>query len=59
MGMRVPLRADYPVDSFPPQARVVLVDRTPDPRWSNEQLLTLKRVKGSDFQVVDTRSLRP
>jgi hypothetical protein len=25
MGMRVRLRADYPVDSFPPQARVVLV----------------------------------
>ncbi|HEX3267477.1 MAG TPA: hypothetical protein VHQ98_05810 [Gaiellaceae bacterium] len=23
--MRVRLRADYPVDSFPPQARVVLV----------------------------------
>ena len=75
--MRVRLRTDYPVDSFPPQARVVLValkrygmiladngtdwvvTGTPDPRWSNEQLLTLNRVKGSDFQVVDTRSLRP
>jgi len=77
MGMRVRLRADYPVDSFPPQARVILValqrygmiladngtdwivTGTPDPRWNNEQLLTLNRVKGSDFQVVDTRSLRP
>ena len=31
----------------------------PDPRWSNEQLRALGRVKGSDFEVVDTRSLRP
>ena len=36
-----------------------VVTGTPDPRWNNEQLLTLNRVKGSDFQVVDTRSLRP
>jgi hypothetical protein len=36
-----------------------VVTGTPDPRWSNEQLLTLNRVRGSDFQVVDTRSLRP
>jgi len=30
----------------------------PDPRWSNAQLHTLGRVVGSDFEVVDTRSLR-
>jgi hypothetical protein len=24
----------------------------PDPRWSNDQLHTLGRVKGSDFEVV-------
>jgi hypothetical protein len=24
----------------------------PDPRWSNDQLRALKRVKGSDFEVV-------
>jgi hypothetical protein len=30
----------------------------PDPRWDNDQLHTLGRVKGSDFRVVDTRSLR-
>ena len=31
----------------------------PDPRWSNEQLRTLKRVPGSAFEVVDTSRLRP
>jgi hypothetical protein len=31
----------------------------PNRGWSNDQLHTLARVKGSDFQVVDTRSLRP
>ena len=31
----------------------------PDPRWSNDQLRALGRVKGSDFEVIDTRSLRP
>jgi hypothetical protein len=34
------------------------VSGAPDPRWSNDQLHTLGRVKGSDFEVVDTRSLR-
>jgi hypothetical protein len=31
----------------------------PNPHWDNEQLHTLGRVKGSDFEVVDTASLRP
>src|SRR5947207_696919 len=31
----------------------------PSPGWSNDQLHTLGRVKGSDFQVVDTSKLRP
>ena len=35
------------------------VSGAPDPRWSNEELRTLKRVPGSAFEVVDTRSLRP
>ena len=77
MGLRLRLRADYPVGGFPRQARVVLValkrygmivadngsnwvvTGAPDPRWSNEQLDTLHRVKGSAFDVVDTSSLRP
>jgi hypothetical protein len=29
----------------------------PDPRWSNDDLHTLGRVHGSDFEVVDTSSL--
>jgi hypothetical protein len=31
----------------------------PSPGWSNDQLHTLGRVKGSDFEVVDTSKLRP
>ncbi|MGZ4395876.1 MAG: hypothetical protein ACXVZ2_10995 [Gaiellaceae bacterium] len=33
------------------------VSGVPDPRWSNDDLHTLGRVHGSDFQVVDTTSL--
>ena len=35
------------------------ISGAPDPRWSNEQLRTLKRVPGSAFEVVDTASMRP
>ena len=35
------------------------ISGAPDPRWSNDQLHTLGRVKGSDFEVVDTSKLRP
>ena len=35
------------------------VSGAPNPRWSNDQLHTLGRVKGSDFEVVDASSLRP
>ena len=31
------------------------VTGAPDPRWSNDQLHTLGRVTGADFEVVDTR----
>jgi hypothetical protein len=76
MGLRLKLRAKFPVAGFPPQARIVLralkrygmivadngsswfISGAPDPRWDNDQLHTLGRVKGTDFRVVDTRSLR-
>ena len=35
------------------------VSGAPDPRWSNDDLHTLGRVHGSDFEVVDTTSLHP
>jgi hypothetical protein len=35
------------------------VSGAPDGRWSNEQLHTLGRVTGADFEAVDTSSLRP
>ena len=76
MGLRLRLRPNFPVKSFPRQARIVLkalkrygmivadngsswyLSGEPDPRWSNDQLHTLHRVKGSDFRVVDTRGFR-
>jgi hypothetical protein len=35
------------------------VTGAPDPHWSNDDLHTLGRVTGSDFEVVDARSLHP
>ena len=35
------------------------VGGAPDPRWSNDDLHTLGRVKGSDFEVVDPASIHP
>jgi hypothetical protein len=70
MGMRVRLRPDFDVSTFPPEVRVILramqkygmlladngsgwyVSGAPDPRWSDDNLATLSRVRASDFQVV-------
>ena len=35
------------------------ISGVPDPRWDNDQLHTLRRLKGSDFRVVNTSKLRP
>jgi hypothetical protein len=35
------------------------ISGAPSPHWSNDDLHALGRVKGSDFEVVDTSSLRP
>jgi hypothetical protein len=35
------------------------VSGAPDPGWDNDDLHTLGKVKGSNFRVVDTTSLRP
>ena len=35
------------------------ISGAPDPRWDNDDLHTLGRVTGSDFEVVDTAKLRP
>jgi hypothetical protein len=34
------------------------VSGAPDRRWSNDDLHALGRLRGSDFEVVDTRALR-
>lgn len=77
MGLRVRLKADYPIDGFPVQARIILealkrygmivadngsdwyISGAPSPRWDNDALHALGRVKGSAFEVVDTSSLAP
>ena len=35
------------------------ISGAPDPHWSNDDLHTLGRITGSDFEVVDTTSLHP
>jgi hypothetical protein len=35
------------------------ISGAPDPRWNNDDLHTLGRVTGADFEVVDTTSLHP
>ncbi|HEX4518176.1 MAG TPA: hypothetical protein VH063_01215, partial [Gaiellaceae bacterium] len=35
------------------------VSGAPDPRWSNDDLHSLSRLTGADFEVVDTSKLRP
>jgi hypothetical protein len=35
------------------------ISGAPDPRWSNDNLHTIGRITGSDFEVVDTSSLHP
>ncbi len=35
------------------------ISGAPDPGWSNEQLHSLDRIVGADFEVVDTSRLRP
>jgi hypothetical protein len=75
MGMRVRLKADYDISSFPPHAQVILqalktygmivadngsdwyISGAPDPRWDDDELGTLKRVKGKDFEVVKMGTL--
>jgi len=72
MGLRLRLKADYDISSYPLQAQIILkclkkygmimadnggdwfVSGSPSPKWDDDQLNTLKRVKGSDFEVVDT-----
>jgi hypothetical protein len=35
------------------------ISGAPDPRWSNDDLHSLSRLTGADFEVVDTSLLRP
>jgi class 3 adenylate cyclase len=74
MGLRVRLKADFPVDDYPPQAQVILralqtygmmlasngsnwfISGEANELWSQADLDALKRLQGSDFEVVDTSS---
>jgi hypothetical protein len=77
MGLRVRLRAGYPIGGFPRDVQIILralkkygmivadnggpwyISGAPDPRWNDETLHEITRVQGSDFEVVDTRSIEP
>ena len=72
MGLRLRLKADYDISSFPAEAQVILtalkkygliladnggdwfISGAPDMRWNTDNLRAIRRVKGSDFEVVDT-----
>ena len=34
------------------------ISGAPDPRWNDDELRDLKKIKGSDFEVVDTSRMR-
>jgi hypothetical protein len=75
MGLRVRLKANVDIATFPRQARVVLralqrygmiladngspwyISGAPNRRWSNDDLHSLGRLTGADFEAVDTSSL--
>lgn len=75
MGLRLRLRGDFDISSYPAQARVVLkalqkygmiladnggdwyISGAPDSRWDDEQLNALKRLRGQDFEAVQTGPL--
>ena len=70
LGIRVRLKADFDIKSFPPDDQVILtclkkygmiladngsdwyISGAPDPRWNDDDLNALKKVKGKDFEVV-------
>ena len=70
MGMRVRLRADYPLDAFPASVQVILsalktygmfvadngadwyISGAPDQRWNDDELASIRRVNGRNFEVV-------
>jgi hypothetical protein len=70
MGMRVRLRANFDVSTYPANVQVILramkkygmfladngsawyVSGAPDPRWSDDELASLSRVRSGDFEVV-------
>lgn len=75
MGLRVRLKANVDISSYPKQARIVLkalqvygmiladngspwyISGAPNPHWSNDDLHSLGRLTGANFEVVDTSSL--
>ena len=75
MGLRVRLKADYDISTYPESCQVILralkkygmiladnggawfLIGSPHPKWPDDEMEELKRVKGSDFEVVLMGSL--
>jgi len=71
MGMRVRLKANYDISSFPVPVQVILralkkygmfvadngsnwyISGAHDMRWDDDELSEIRRVKGSDFEVIE------
>jgi hypothetical protein len=76
MGLRLRLKADFDISSFPPQSRIILtalkrygmmvadngsswvISGASDNRWDDEDLGSLRRISGSDFEAVDESGLQ-
>lgn len=75
MGLRLRLKADWPIARFPPQAKIILaalkeygmvladngssyfISGTPNERWDNQDLATIKKIPITAFEAVDTDSM--
>jgi hypothetical protein len=75
MGLRVRLKADYDISTYPESCQVILralkkygmiladnggawfLIGSPHPEWPDDEMEQLKRVKGSDFEVVQIGSI--
>jgi hypothetical protein len=75
MGMRVRLKAEIDISSYPANVQVILtalkkygmfladngsnwyISGAPDSRWNDDELSTIKSIKGTDFEVMEMNDL--
>ena len=58
MGMRVRLKASVDISGYSPDnGSNFFISGAPDPRWTDDELNTLKQIKGSNFEVVRMQNI--